>query len=177
MMLAHAAPDAYAYMYLGSLRSPVVKITGHDRKPKWDVKQATAQVGASSTLVGQEIGQFRANFYLVDDDDMAVWFDFRDLAKSTTAGPKPIALPVWHPDLADNDYTEAAQNGISGLTWDDKGGASCWIDFIEYRPAKAKPSATAKGASSTAKGKDKKADPNAAAKAELGKLLDEASKP
>ena len=67
---------------LGTTRSPgVVKLAGHDRKEKWDIKDAKGQDGASTSLQGKPIGQFTATFYLADDgsdvvNDFDAWDSF-----------------------------------------------------------------------------------------------------
>jgi hypothetical protein len=95
-----------------------------------------------------------------------------------TAGPKPFALPVYHPDMARDKITEVTNGGIGETTHDGKGGVSHFVDFLEFRPPKPKPAAKpgAKGAGKTA-GKSAKPDPNAAAKAELRALVAEAKAP
>jgi hypothetical protein len=109
---------------LGTTISPgVVKLTGHDRKEKWDIKDAKGQDGASTSLQGKPIGQFSASFYLVDDgspgtNDFDDWDSFQRLIESTTNGPKPQALDIYHPDLARNGFTSVVMSSISGMQYD-----------------------------------------------------------
>jgi hypothetical protein len=180
------------YIVLGATRSPgVVKLIGHDRDQNWDVQAAKGSTGASSTLEGEPVGQFQASFYLASspgDDgvsDFDRWEDFQRLIESTTSGPKPTALPIYHPDLARNRFTEVSNGGVGGMLHDGRGGATVIVKFIEYRPPKPKPAAKAQpkaGGSSAAGARTgvttiERPDPNAAAKAKLNELLAEARKP
>lgn len=181
--------DELSCIILGTTRSPgVVKLSGHDRIKQWDVKNAKGTTGASSALEGDPIGKFDAVFTLAGDDvdgvtDFDEWEDFQRLIESTTSGPTPVALPIYHPDLARNRYTEVTNGGIGGMIHDGKGGATVKVTFLEYKPPKPKPAAkaTAKpGASGAAAGpntKPTKPDPNAERKRQLNALLDEADKP
>jgi len=180
--------DELSVIVLGTARSPgKVTLSGHDRAKQWDVKGAKGSTGASSALEGDPIGSFEATFELAGDDvdgrtDFDEWEDFQRLIESTTSGPKPVALPVYHPDLARNRFTEVVNGGIGGMIHDGKGGAIVKVKFLEYKPPKPKPAAKAQpkpgasGAASTATSKPSKPDPNAARKQELNRLLDEADR-
>lgn len=173
---------------LGTVRSPgKVTLSGHDRDKAWDIKGAKGQVGASSSLNGDPVGQFVATFQLADDNidgltDFDLWEDFQRLIESTTNGPTPVALPIYHPDLARNRFTEVTNGGIGGMIHDGKGGATVKVKFLEYRPpkpkkpaaAKAKPYGETEGDIGTGRRVE---DPNAAAKRELARLTEEANKP
>lgn len=198
-------PDLYDSIILGTARSPgVVKITGHDRDQAWDNKEAKGSSGATSTLNGPPLAVFQCEFYLVVDyeagvDEQEEWTAFQRVIESTTNGPKPIALPILHPDLARQKITEACNAGISGMVHDGRGGAKVIVKFQEHRPPKPKPPANAtikpssgSGGSSqrlaieTSAGSKNyddssttappKQDPNERAKAELDSLLAEASR-
>jgi hypothetical protein len=175
---------------LGTTRSPgTVVFSGHDRMKNWDVQKAKGTAGASSNLNGDDIGTFKATHYLVDDgsDDPGKgqfdrWEAFEKLIKSTTDGGKPSALPIYHPDLARNGFTEVSNGGVSGMVHDGKGGATVVVTYIEFKPPKPKPAAKAKAKppasyANTDEGKRSPPDPNAAAKAQLAALVAEAKKP
>ena len=166
----------YQGVILGGLQSPgVVTLSGHDRTKNWDVQAAKGQTGASSKLNGNPIGTFTATFYLAgdhseaegDDDDFERWDKFKKLVESTTNGPKPIALPIYHPDLLAQGFTEVCNGGISGMVHDGKGGATVTVKFIEFKPPKKKKIASATGKPGTV---TPTPDPNAAAKVELIRL-------
>ncbi len=176
------------FLVLGFTPSPgKLTLSGHDRNKNWDVQAAKGTTGASSNLNGDPIGTFTAAFYLASfaqdgqpTGDFENWDNFRRLLESLTNGPAPIALPVYHPDLAENGFTEVSCAGISGAVHDGKGGKTYTVKFLEYRPAKPKPSskAKAKPAGTPAAGggpfgppPPPPPDPNAAAKAELASLL------
>lgn len=176
------------YLLLGTTPSPgKLTLSGHDRNEDWDIKAAKGQTGASSALNGRPIGQFTASFSLADDDDFAEWEDFQRLIESTTNGPRPVALPIYHPDLARNGFTEVVSGGVGGIVRDAKGGRTAQVKFLEYKPPKPKPAAKALakpgGKPAASAGGEfgppppPKPDPNAAAKAELAELLTEARKP
>lgn len=169
--------ELYGCIKLAGVRSPgFVTLSGHDRNEKWDVKEADACSGATTTHKGNEIAQFTASFYLVNDpvlgnDDFADWDAFARLIRSSLpAKGKPRALDVYHPDLAANDIHKVCCASIGGMAHDGKGGATVTAKFIEFRPPKP--------AGGTPLGsKTSKADPNADLKAELAALLVEAKKP
>jgi hypothetical protein len=176
------------FLVLGITPSPgVVRLSGHDRFKNWDIQAAKGTTGASSNLNGDPIGQFTATFYLaeftadgVPTGDFENWEGFRRVIESMTSGPVPIALPIFHPDLAENGFTEVSSGGISGGVHDGKGGKTYTVKFVEYKPPKPKPSAKAKAkpaANGAAGTKAAPPDPNAKAKAELAGLLAEARKP
>lgn len=183
--------DAYDAIILGTTRSPgKVTLNGHDRDKNWTVAKAKGQVGASSTLDGDDLGEFEATFELSGDgyneeglDELEQWDEFQRLIESTTNGPKPVALPIYHPDLARNRYTEVVNRGVGGILHDGRGGAIVKVKFGEHRPPKPKPVAKAVGkpyqTSATTKNVQgtKTPDPNAAAKQELAGLLDRAREP
>lgn len=177
-------------LVLGTMRSPgVVALSGHDRADNWDIQQAKGKTGASTTLNGPPPAQFQASFYLADDSnvldgtgdapsDFDVWEDFQRLCESMTAGPAPFALPIYHPDLARQKITEVTKASISGAVHDGKGGTTYVVKFLEFKPPKKKSAAkpSAKAGSGIA-GDPAKPDPNAAAKAELAALTDQAQRP
>lgn len=181
-MRPYDAELEFRSIIIGTTRSPgSCIISGHDRPKNWDVKEAKGQTGASTALNGDPIGQFEVTFYLADDsfeadgtDDFSRWEEFQKLVESTTAGPKPKALSVYHPDLALNRFTEVVNGGVGGMSYDGRGGASVKVKFLEYKPpkpAKPKKAVAAPGAPT------RKPDPNAFAKQELDNLLTEAKKP
>jgi hypothetical protein len=184
--------DLYSSIVLGTARSPgTVTLTGHWRNKSWDVKEAKGQTGASSALNGDPIGSFEATFHLVDDGavdgptDFDRWEDFQRLIESTTNGPVPVALPIYHPDLARQRYTEVVSGGVGPMLHDGRGGATVTVKFLEYRPPKPKPPAKAKpkpGASTsdengTGTRIPEKPDPNAESKRRLAALLEKAREP
>lgn len=174
---------ALSAVYLGGVRSPgVVTLSGHDREPKWDIQAAYGSTGASTVLHDHSPPvQFEASFYLAEDgeitdgsDDFSQWESFQRLIESTTAKPKPTALPIYHPDLARNGITYVSNAGIGGMVHDGKGGATVKVKFLEFRPPKPRPATKpiAKPANTPTK-----PDPNASAKAELAALLAKAREP
>jgi hypothetical protein len=173
--------DDLDFIVLGITPSPgLCKISGHDRYKNWDVQKAKGQAGASSELGGDDIGTFTVTFYLYDEADFAQWDDFEKLIQSMTAGPRPVATPIYHPDLARQRFTEVSSGGIGARVHDGLGGASHAVKFIEYKPPKPKVTAKAQakpGAGGNTPGRPAKPDPNAAAKAQLSALVAEARKP
>ncbi len=175
--------DPLDYILLGGVQSPgTVVLSGHDRKKAWDMQPAKGQTGASSSLNGDPLGTFQAEFYLADDADKSAWESFQRLIESSTSGPVPKALPIYHPDLARNKFTEVVNGGISGMLHDGRGGQIVQVTFNEHKPPKPKPAAKAQAApaqtyATTDEGKRTPPDPNAEAKRELSGLLDEARKP
>jgi hypothetical protein len=182
--------DLYSTFVLGMVKTRgVVTFSGHDRKAQWDVQQAKGTTGATSKREGDPIGRFTATLTVAGDqydengETDADWLDrFVAMLWAMHLQTPPAALPIYHPDLARNNFTEVSIETIGGVTHDGLGGESITIGFIEYRPPKPKPATKAKAkpstsTASTAAGMSSKPDPNAAAKAELAGLLAEARTP
>lgn len=180
--------EAYTVIVLGDQISPgLATVSGHDRFEDWDVKQAKGATGASSSLKGRPVGQFQVSFYLADDridgeeTEFDRWEVFQDLVESMTEGATPIALPIYHPDLARNGFTEVASGGVGAPIHDGRGGVTIIVKFIEYRPPKPKKVKRAKAKASSGRRVGVTTvhapDPNAAAKAELDALVEQASQP
>lgn len=168
-------PELYKSIVVDSRTSPgKVTLSNCDRKHEWDQQKPKGQTGEVSVNKGPKNSGFTASFYLVDETDVGGWDDFVAVLNASVEGPKPKALSVYHPDLARNKITDVVVESIGILQHDGKNGATVVVKFLEYRPAKPKPAAKA------AAGKAKSAarpDPNAARKAELAALLDQAKAP
>lgn len=166
-------PDLYDYVLLGGKRSPgIVRLSGHDRNDKWDVQAGPGQDGATTSRKGTDPAQFTATFYLSRDnalsrDDFFFWPAFRTVIDSTVSGPTPKALAIYHPDLASNGISSVCRASVGGFVYDELGGATVAVKFIEYRPPQKKKGG---GSPSGSKTNTKKDDPNAAALAELEAL-------
>ncbi len=185
---AYLYPELYTRIILGTTPSPgVVTLSGHDRAENWDTQQPKGESGASNKLNGRGIGTFQALFELADQEEIDAWESFQRLIESTTSGPTPTALPVYHPDLALNGYTEVCKSKIGGLKRDPKGGASVLVEFVEYRPPAPAPPAeararggstgTAAGTGAAGTGTGSTYDPNRAARDEFSSLWNEATAP
>jgi hypothetical protein len=170
--------EAFDFVVLGSVQSPgKVTLSGHERAQSWDTQKAKGQTGASSTYNGEDVGQFQASFYLASPEEQLKWPAFKRVIESTTSGGSPKALPIYHPDLAENRFTEVCNAGIGGAIRDSQGGVTYQVKFIEYRPPKPKPSSTAtpQPGAGTTDGVDTSYDPNREARRELASVLDEAA--
>ena len=170
---------------LGTTESPgVVVLDRHERQLNWENKQAKGNQGASSKLQGGNIGEFDMTFYLAGDtldedgrSDFQRWEEFEALLWSTVNGPRPFALPIYHPDLARNKYTEVTLKTMGGMKYDSTGGATVKVTVQEYKPETPKPAAKPQSKASTTTAKKDKPDPNAAAKKEVADLLKKAREP
>ena len=168
----------YDSIVLDNKRSPGrVTLSGHDRKHRWDIKEALGHGGGTTTYKGDSVAQFTAEFTLTRDpvqslDEFADWEKFAAMIRAMLPkSGQPKARSIYHPDLAANDMKSVSQAGISGLTHDGKGGAKVTVSFLEYRPAK-------KSATIGLPTKPTKADPNADLKHEINDvLLPEAARP
>jgi hypothetical protein len=176
-------PDLVDKMLLGTTLSPgKLTLSGHDRDKDWNTQKAKGQTGASSTLNGDPLGEFDARFDLADAEDQEAWDDFQRLIDSTVNGAKPVALPVYQVDLARNRFTEVVLRKMGGMVWNGDGSSYVVVKFGEHRPPAPKPpaKATPKPAqtmATTDEGRRSPPDPNAAAKAELAALREEAAAP
>lgn len=173
----HTHPELYKSIVLAGQTSPgKVTLSNCERKHDWDTQKAKGQTGATTVNRGPANSGFTASFYLVDEEEVGAWDSFQSIASSSVEGPKPKALSVYHPDLARNRVTDVVVESIGLLQHDGRGGATCVIKFLEYKPPKAKPAAKAAAGVPKA-GAQKRPDPNAARKAELAALLEQAKSP
>lgn len=165
--------DLYDVLDLAGTKSPgQCTISQAAREENWDVKEAKGKSGAKTERQGRKVARFTTTFKLTDREDYEAWPPFLALIKSTVDGPKPKALDVYHPNLAELDITSGSLAKLNNAQHDGKGGCSYAVDWIQYAPAK-KAGGSPDGSTAWTKG-NKKADPNAAAEAELKKLLDQA---
>lgn len=175
------SPDDFDAIVLAGIRSPgVVTLSGHDDADNWDVQEAKGSDGGSTKRNGRKIVQFTATFKLAYDpsagiDDFTDWTAFAAIIKSTTSGATPLALDIYHPDLAANDIRAVSKATIGGMIHDGKGGATVPVKFIEYRPAKSKTSSGANGSKTKTSSEDPN-DPLVKARKELEGLLNEGKK-
>lgn len=181
-MIPYDYSELFRVITLGTATSPgKVTLSGHDRNPDWDVQKAKGSSGATTKLTDPKPpGEFSATFELADAAEVAAWDEFQRVLESTFTGPSPVALPIYHPDLARNGFTEVVCSGISGVGHDRTGKATVTAKFREYRPPKPKPTqrAGASGGGGGGGGGAQSAyDPNAAARKEFAELWEEASKP
>ncbi|MFA6619417.1 MAG: hypothetical protein WCT23_10165 [Candidatus Neomarinimicrobiota bacterium] len=180
-MTPNTHPELFRAITLGTATSPgTVTLSGHDRDASWDVAEAKGQKGASSTLNGDSVGQFQASFFLASPADQIAWPAFQRVVESTLNVRPPKALPIYHPDLAANHFTEVCAKSIGGIVRDERGGATVLVTFIEYRPPKAAAAKSANGGGGSTPGAGDASggdgyDPNAERKRELDKLMNEAA--
>lgn len=161
---------------VGEQTSPgIVTLAGHDREYGWKVTSATGTTGGTTKRTGDNPIEFTATYKLASDsfdsqnnDDFALWDTFerylRTLAKSGSA------VAIEHPLLARQEITDVVVKKIGGMLWDGLGGASVTVTYLEHRPAKPQPTTTA----SPSAGSTARTDPNAARKAELAALTEQA---
>lgn len=180
--------DVLSKLVLAGVKSPgVVTLSGHERKEKWEVKDGGGQDGASTTRKGKDVAKFTATFELIKDvgrgiDHFAEWEAFLKVLRTPIDGKTTTALDIYHPDLAELDISSVVVESIGGKQHDGKGGAKVVVGFLEYSPPKPKPPSKPKGSKSNGgsgkgPGSDPQNDPNAAAKAELDALLNQAKEP
>lgn len=138
------ADEIWNYMLVASKRSPgVVRLSGNDLKIGWDKQQPTATSGGWTKRINEPLKEFDAEFSLVDEPnalgrtDFDDWDPFEAMLKAAVAPKKkPYALDVSHPDLARVGITAVTVETVGGMVLDGKGGATCRVHFIEYRPPK-----------------------------------------
>ena len=128
--------------------------------------------GGTTTLKEIPPIEFTATFYLLKDvaqgiDDFADWPAFQNVIESTIKDSTPIAVDIYHPDLASQypPINSVCKASVGGALDDGKGGRTIVVKFQEYRPPKPKG-----GSPSGSKAKPDPNDPDAAALAEIAKL-------
>ena len=154
----HENTESWDHLILAGMYSPgVVTLSGPERVIGWAEQAANGQAGATSSRTGEPLGKLQASFYLVDeeyitagDTDFTEWELFQQLCESSTSGKSPIALEVYHPDLARNHYTAIVLDKMGEMKPDGKGGATIIVSFREHRPKAPKPSGSATQAEANA---------------------------
>jgi hypothetical protein len=171
-------PDAYALIVAGARAPGEVRILEGDNESNWDDKEADGQEGASTTYKGRKLKTFKTKHDLVVDpindvDEITQWEDFVVFLAAATAGEKPVAFDVWHPDLATQEITSATPRKWTVLRHDGFGGASAEVYWKEHHPPKPKPPAGTSGSKSKSSkdGRTYGDDKVDEAKAELESLL------
>lgn len=163
--------ELYNSILLAGVRSPgSVKLSGHDRVIGWDEKKGSGQDGASVTRSSSGLAKVKCEFYLATLEEFAAWPSFDGLIRSSISGSAPKALDVYHPDLAVHGIVSVVLSSFGGVVHDGKGGQTITVEFLEYRPPKAKGGSPS---GSKAKKQPDPNDPNAAALAELDRLTKE----
>ena len=180
-MNPHEYSELYDSILLAGVLSPgVVKLSGHKRSEKWDVKDGDGQDGASTTRKGRVPTAFTATFALVVDpaagvDEFVEWDGFLEVLRTPVSGKDPKALDIYHPDLAELEITSVVVQDIGGKVHDGKGGATVTVTFLPYSPPKKKPAANPSGSKGSKGGKEDPNDPLVVARKELEGLLNESN--
>jgi hypothetical protein len=173
--------EAHDFLLLAGKRTPgSVKLSGHAREEKWDVKDGDGQGGATTTYKGEQLSKFTGTFELGDGDDyddFAAWDAFLPVLRKATGAKQPAALDVFHPDLARLDIKSVVVTKIGGIEHDGLGRGKVSVDFLEYRPPTPKGGTPNGSTASTGTGATGAVDPNADAQAEIDRLLAEAQEP
>lgn len=167
--------EEWNHLVVAGVSSPgVVRLSGDGVKVEWDVKKAEGQKGGSNTRKGLPQREFDAEFTLANDptlgNDFEAWDAFQALLLTSVTGAEPIALTVYHPDLARCGINAVELGSIGLLQLDGKGGGKIKVHFLEYAPPAKKAAAGAKGAKSS---KPDPNDPVSKATADLNAALEE----
>lgn len=172
----HTHPELFKVVVVGGVPSPgKVTLSDGRRDHDWDKQKAKGQTGCTTVNRGPDVADVVASFYLADEEDVDGWDSFHRVLAASVEGPKPSALSIYHPDLARNKITDVVVQSIGLLQHDGRGGATVVCKFLEYRPPKPKPAVKAGAKART--GTTTVNDPNAARKAELDALLQQAREP
>lgn len=152
-----------------------VTITGGDRKRSWETQRPKGTSGEVTIDHGPKNSEFTATFFFATFEELDRWEELHRFLHSTVSGTKPKTFMIGHPDLTRNHILDVVVESIGKLTHDGKGGASVTVKFLEFRPPKRRPAA--KPTTASRKLATSPPDPNAAAKAELAALLEQAKAP
>lgn len=189
MTTPHDNPELFDTHTLNGVRSPgTVTFSGLENRAKVDVKDGDGQDDGFVTHKGRKIRKFKATYHLVRDhvadvDQFAEWDAFLPILKAAQEGDE--AAEFFHPDTAELEIGAVTVEAIGGKKRDAKGGATVVVDYIDYRPARAKPVTSPSGArTSPSRGtydssgtSGPSVDPNEQARNNLDALLEEARRP
>lgn len=168
-------PELYKSIVVDGKPSPgVVTLSNCEREHDWEQQKPKGTIGAVTLNRGpQNSGPFTATFYFADEFEVEDWTTFSAALSASAESTKPRAMTIYHPDLARLKITSVVVKSVGILEHDGKNGATCKVQFLEYKPQKPRkpvPPAAKKALSA-------KNDPNAAAKAELDALLKQVNGP
>ena len=162
-------PALYNVVELGGVQSPGrVTITGHDRKQGWDIKEGQWAEGRDDNALDGRPCRVHLLVLPGGPRDFDAWPTFLATVNSTADGAAPLALDIYHPDLAEVGITSVVKATVAGTTHDGMGGQTKVVKFLEYRPP-----APARGSPKGSKASAKAPNPNQAALDELARLTAE----
>jgi hypothetical protein len=164
-------------MINGILSPGKVTLSGYARKHEWEEQKPKGSKGTHTINHGPKNSGFTASFMLADFEDCEAWDEYQSMLAASVEGPTPKALSAYHPDLVRNKIIDVVVESIGDMTHDGRGGATVVCKFIEYRPPKPKPAVKADATGKQRTGNTTVNDPNAARKAELAALLEQARRP
>lgn len=174
----HTHPEIFKSLIIDAVETPgVVTLSDFAFEHGWEEQTPKGSSGAHIINRGRKLGRFTASFYLVDVEEIDAWEAFQRTLTASVEGPKPRALFITHPDLLRQRVIDFVVTSIGGMQHDGKGGATVVCKFLEYRPPKPKPAAKPQAAGGVRRGTTTVNDPNAARKAELAALLEQAKQP
>ena len=133
--------ELYNVITLGGQVSPgLVTLSGHNRVVNWDPRLGPFMNGSTVAFKNIPLIQFTATFFLSKNpadgtDDFTPWESFAQLIRSSGGHP-PVALSIYHPDLAENHISSVVMAEMGGFVYDGQGGATVAVKFQEYRPQK-----------------------------------------
>lgn len=136
--------EQWSRLRFGALLSPgVCKVTTPGIVIGWDIQNASAQSGATTKRTNEPLKEASVEFDLSNENDeygfndFDRWDDFQAFLLSLVpASKKPVAAPVYHPELARVGITAVTVKSIGGIALDGKGGGKVTVSFIEFRPPK-----------------------------------------
>lgn len=154
-------PEAFDYIFIAGQQNPGLCKVTHSKKHDWDKKKAGGSTGATLTFKGSNVVEFQVEYFLwlpAHFDAWPAWaaMQRKSLKIPATGGPQtgnlrvanapvtiakpattqPVALDVYHPDLAEINVLRCIVEEEGGKQPDGKGGAKYVWKYAEYNPPK-----------------------------------------
>lgn len=153
--------DLFNVIFIAGVQNPgIAKIT-HSKKHDWDKKKSKGSSGGTLTFTGSSVVEFQVEYYLWLPEHFDAWPAWAAMQRKslkipavvsgqsgnirqanataitiTPATTQPVALDVYHPDLAEINVLRCIVEEEGGKVPDGKGGAKYTWKYAEYSPPK-----------------------------------------
>ncbi len=132
---AFYAPSTWDVIQLEGVTCPgTVRISGFDRKFRWDKKGGKGAQGETLSYVMKYAAQGRLLFYVWTEAHFEAWETFVPLFKYDPTRTTLQAVTIWNPLLSDVDITQVVVESIGPF---EHQGAGLWtreVNVIEWNP-------------------------------------------
>lgn len=153
--------DLFNFIFIAGTQNPGFAKVTHSKKHDWDKKKSKGSSGGTLTFTGSNVVEFQVEYYLWLPEHFDAWPGWAAMQRkslkipasggpqtgnirqanapvtvATSATTQPVALDVYHPDLAEINVLRCIVEEEGGKQPDGKGGAKYVWKYAEYNPPK-----------------------------------------